>query len=52
MRNDGLYSIIFYYIPKNKYFSNQIEFDLKSINQELLLFRKSLNKKSIQYLIV
>ena len=23
------------------YFSNQIEFDLKSINQEFLLFRKS-----------
>ena len=33
------------------YFSNQIEFDLKSINQEFLLFRKSLNKQPIQYLI-
>ena len=33
------------------YFSNQIEFDLKSIDQEFLLFRKSLNKQSIQYSI-
>ena len=30
-------------------FSNQIEFDLKGINQELLLFFNSLNKNSIQY---
>ena len=29
------------------YFSNQTEFDLKRINQEFLLFRKSLNKQSI-----
>ena len=27
------------------YFSNQIEFYLRSINQEFLLFRKSLNKQ-------
>ena len=32
--------------------SNQIEFDLKNINQEFLLFPKSLNKHSIQYFIV
>ena len=34
------------------HFSNQIEFDLKSINQEFLLFRTSLNKQSIQYFII
>ena len=33
------------------YFSNQIEFDLKSIDQEFLLFLKSLSKQSIQYFI-
>ena len=32
--------------------NNQIEFDLKSINQEFLLFRKSQNKRSIYYLII
>ena len=30
------------------YFSNQIEFGLKSINQEFILFRKSLNKQSVK----
>ena len=29
------------------YFSNQIEFDLKSINQEFLSFCKPLNKDSL-----
>ena len=30
----------------------QIEFDLKSTNQEFLLFRKSLNKQFIQYFVI
>ena len=30
-------------------FSDQIEFDLKSVNQEFLLFFKSFNKHSTQY---
>ena len=34
------------------YFSNQIEFNLKSINQEFLLFLKSLYKHSIQYFTI
>ena len=34
------------------YFSNQIEFDLKSINQEFLLFLKLLKKHSIQYFTI
>ena len=36
----------------NLYFSDQIEFDLKSINQEFLLFLKLLKKHSIQYLTI
>ena len=36
----------------NLYFSNQIKFDLKSINQEFLLFLKSLSKCSIQYFVI
>ena len=42
LRNDNLYF----------YFSNQIEFDLKSINQEFLLFLKLLKKHSIQYFTI
>ena len=42
LRNDDLYF----------YFSNQIEFDLKSINQEFLLFLKLLKKHSIQYFTI
>ena len=34
------------------HFSNQIVLDLKSINQGFLLFRKLLNKQSIQYFII
>ena len=33
-------------------FPSQIEFDLKSINQEFLLFLKLLKKYSIQYLTI
>ena len=40
LRNDDLYIL------------NQIEFDLKNINQEFLLFLKSLNKHSIQYITI
>ena len=32
--------------------SNQIEFDLKSINQEFLLFLKLLEKHSIKYFTI
>ena len=46
MRNDYIYSIF------HLYFSNQIEFDLKSLNQAFLLFRKSLSKHSIQYFMI
>ena len=42
MRNDNLYFI----------YTFLYEFDLKSINQQFLLFRKSLNKQSIQYFII
>ena len=42
LRNDDLYF----------YISNQIEFDLKSINQEFLLFLKLLKKHSIQYFTI
>ena len=34
------------------HFSSQIEFDLKSMNREFLLFCKLLNKHSIQYFTV
>ena len=34
------------------YFSKQIEFDLKSINQEAILLLKSLNKEFIQYFFI
>ena len=33
-------------------FQTIFEFDFKSINQEFILFRKSLNKQSIQYFII
>ena len=33
-------------------FINQIEFDLKGINQEILSLLKSLNKYSIQYFTI
>ena len=33
-------------------FSSQIDFDLKSINQEILLFLKLLKKYSVQYLTI
>ena len=42
LRNDDLYSI----------YTFQIEFDLKSINQEFLLFLKLLKKHSIQYFTI
>ena len=42
LRNDDLYSI----------YTFQIEFDLKSINQEFVLFLKSLNKRSIHYFTI
>ena len=41
-RNDNLYSIYIF----------QIEFDLKSISQEFLLFLKSLNKHYIEYFTI
>ena len=56
-----LYSLYIYYIINNTFFycamtvcipfifSDQIEFDLKSVNQEFLLFFKSFNKHSTQY---
>ena len=34
---------------KKVHFSNNTEFNIKSINQEFLLFLKSLNKYCIQY---
>ena len=34
------------------YLSNQIEFDLKSINQEIVLSLKLLKKHSIQYFTI
>ena len=34
------------FLLRKDYFSNQIEFDLKSINQEFILFRKPLNEQS------
>ena len=45
--NTFFYCVMTIYI--SLYFSNQIEFDLKSINREFLLFLKSLNKHYIQY---
>ena len=36
------------FYPSHLYFSNQIEFDLKSINQEFLLLLKLLKKNYIQ----
>ena len=46
--NTFFYCAITIYIPF-KYFSNQIEFDLKSINQEFLLFLKLLKTHPLQY---
>ena len=43
----NLYNFIF-----QLYFSNQIEFDLKSINQEFILFLKLLRKHCIQYFTI
>ena len=31
---------------------NQMEFDLKSVSEEFILFHKSLDKQSIQYFII
>ena len=47
-----MYEFIFYFVYQfifHLYFSSQIDFDLKSINPEFLLFLKSLNKHSIPY---
>ena len=49
------YIILYYYIAQLQfvsylYFSNQKEFDLKSIDHEFLLFCKSLNKQFIQFI--
>ena len=43
----NLYDFIF-----QLYFSNQIEFDFKSINQEFILFLKLLRKHCIQYFTI